>query len=164
MKVFVCASLFRGKEGLKLGLPYIQILKIIMPTKKKKIFMVLSMRELRFMKWYYKHLFSSYTMYAVFIKWTKSKYLLFMFFDLKYIFRIEMTLQSILLQSRGAVWLKSWSVQSFTRSEMGQLPQDLGWMMAFSSPWSAPAGLFESFCLGLVPEMRLTSWRYARNC
>lgn len=37
MKVFVCASLFRGKEGLKLGLPYIQILKIIMPTKKKNL-------------------------------------------------------------------------------------------------------------------------------
>lgn len=38
-----------------------------------------------------------------------------MFLDLKYIFRIEVTLQSILayLQSWGAEWLKSWCSAKF---------------------------------------------------
>lgn len=41
--------------------------------------------------------------------------MLFMFLDLKYIFRIEVTLQSILayLQSWGAEWLKSWCSAKF---------------------------------------------------
>lgn len=73
----------------------------------KKTTFALSSRDPRITDWYYKHLFEGFfsTMYAVFIEWIKSsKHLPFVFLFWGLLFRIAVTLQSILCYFRLESW------------------------------------------------------------